>query len=197
MLNEKALYELRARMVDCPQTEDMSVLMHGYSVHDYYQDLINHIQEGEPLKYEWKLPDWIHEEWVWHDHSKLSDETIKNYHIYHDCGKPDVLYYDEDGRKHFPDHAAASCKAWAAVGGSLEECELIYHDMDIHLLKADGVMKFAQNPHWATLLLTGLCEIHSNASMFGGIDSTSFKIKWKQIKKRGNAIIKHKINTNP
>jgi hypothetical protein len=34
-----------------------------------------------------------------------------------------------------------------------------------------------------------LCEIHANADMFGGINSTSFKIKFKQINKRGKAII--------
>lgn len=36
-----------------------------------------------------------------------------------------------------------------------------------------------------TLLLVSLCEIHSNASMFGGIESVSFKSKWKKIDQRG------------
>jgi hypothetical protein len=40
------------------------------------------------------------------------------------------------------------------------------------------------------LLLTGLAEVHANAKMFGGLESTSFKIKFSQIEKRGNAIIK-------
>lgn len=40
-----------------------------------------------------------------------------------------------------------------------------------------------------TNLIAGLSEIHANASMFGGIDSTSFKIKWKQISKRGKKIL--------
>jgi hypothetical protein len=39
-------------------------------------------------------------------------------------------------------------------------------------------------------LLTSLCELHSNASMFGGIESTSFKIKYKQLDKRGNQVLK-------
>jgi hypothetical protein len=38
-------------------------------------------------------------------------------------------------------------------------------------------------------LLTGLCEIHSNARMFGGIESTGFKIKWKHLDKMGKRII--------
>lgn len=41
-----------------------------------------------------------------------------------------------------------------------------------------------------SLLITGLSEIHANASMFGGIESTSFKIKYKQIDSRGKAILK-------
>jgi hypothetical protein len=41
-----------------------------------------------------------------------------------------------------------------------------------------------------TLLVTSLCELHSNASMFGGIESTSFKIKYKQLDKRGNQVLK-------
>lgn len=62
-------------------------------------------------------------------------------------------------------------------------------DMDIHLLKADGVPEFTARPQAAALLLTGLAEVHANAAMFGGIESTSFKIKWKQIDKRGRQII--------
>jgi len=31
--------------------------------------------------------------------------------------------------------------------------------------------------------------VHANASMFGGIESTSFKIKFKQISKRGKQIL--------
>lgn len=62
--------------------------------------------------------------------------------------------------------------------------------MDIHLLKSEGVEEFCQNPHHLTLLLVGLAEIHSNAKMFGGLDSTSFKIKWKNINQRGKQIIK-------
>jgi hypothetical protein len=41
-----------------------------------------------------------------------------------------------------------------------------------------------------TLLLAGLAEIHANAEMFNGFDSPSFKIKYKQIDRRGRAICK-------
>jgi len=62
-------------------------------------------------------------------------------------------------------------------------------DMDIHTIKADGVEEFASRPEAISLLLTGLSEVHSNASMFGGIESTSFKIKFKQLEKRGKKIL--------
>ena len=48
-------------------------------------------------------------------------------------------------------------------------------DMDVHTLKSEGIEEFAQRPEAASLLLTGLCEIHSNAQMFGGMESTGFK----------------------
>jgi hypothetical protein len=51
------------------------------------------------------------------------------------------------------------------------------------------------NEEWSakdaiTLLIAALAEVHSNASLFGGIESTSFKIKWKTIDKRGRQICK-------
>ena len=61
--------------------------------------------------------------------------------------------------------------------------------MDIHLLKADGVEAFCKNKYDIASLLTGLAEIHSNSTMFGGIESTSFKIKLKSITQRGKQII--------
>lgn len=66
---------------------------------------------------------------------------------------------------------------------------LIKYDMDIHLLKADGVEEFAKRREAITNLIVGLAEIHANAEMFGGLESTSFKIKWKQIDKRGKQIL--------
>ena len=46
-------------MRNCEQTKGLSVLAHGISVKNYLFDLINHLKSGEPLKYEWKLPEWV------------------------------------------------------------------------------------------------------------------------------------------
>lgn len=180
--------ELLAAMRSCSQTAGMTVLEHGEMVSAHYEDLVSHLRHGTPLAYEWRLPDWIG------DPALLdglpSDEDMREYHVFHDCGKPMCRTVDEDGRQHFPDHAAVSKAAWLAIGGDEGIGDLIGMDMDIHLLKDDGVEAFARRTQAQALLLTGLSEVHANASMFGGIGSVSFKIKWKHIDKRGRAILK-------
>ena len=177
-------------MKSCEQTQGQSVLEHGISVKNYTFDLINHLKYNTPLKYEWKLPDWLYENKDLFINNLPSDKTIKYYTVLHDCGKPYCVEIDEDGKRHFPNHAEVSHKVFSEIFDDEIASELIKHDMDIHLLKSEGVEEFCQNPHHLTLLLVGLAEIHSNAKMFGGLDSTSFKIKWKNINQRGKQIIK-------
>jgi len=167
----------------------MSVLQHGESVRDYLFDLINHLRTGTPLKYEWKLPDWIYTNKDLILSSLPDDETLELYTVFHDAGKPFCLTIDEDGKRHFPNHSEVSYNIFKQVFNNEVAADLIRRDMDIHLLKADGVELFSKNPYALTLLLTGLAEIHSNANIFGGIESTSFKIKWKCINQRGKQII--------
>ncbi|WP_205910718.1 HD domain-containing protein [Rhizobium sp. MHM7A] len=166
----------------------MSVLRHGELVRDFYDDLIAHLETGSPLKGEWKLPDWVADPRVLE--KQLDRETVREYARLHDCGKPSVRTVDEDGRQHFPGHAAASERIWLEIGGDPQIGRLIGMDMDIHTIKDADVAEFASRPEAATLMLIGLSEIHANASMFGGVDSVSFKMKWKQIDKRGRAILK-------
>ena len=66
---------------------------------------------------------------------------------------------------------------------------IIGMDMDAHLLKSDDLAEFASRPQAKALLLTALAEIHANAHMFGGLQSTSFKIKWKHLDKRGRQVL--------
>lgn len=177
------IIKLRKHMRDCQQTETQNVLQHGISVARYYSDLKKHIVTGSPLKYEWKLPEWI-EKCVLYEEKLIQNglyerNSIQNYQIYHDCGKPFCITYDEDGRKHFPDHADKSRKIWLEVTGNTLEARLMSMDMDLHLMKPGQEAEFAKRPEAAILLITSLCELHSNAAMFGGTESTSFKIKWK------------------
>lgn len=183
-------------MRTCEQTKGLSVLDHGESVRDYLFDIIEHMRNGTPLKYEWRLPEWLMENKDLILSSLPSDETLELYTVYHDCGKPFCREVDSDGRVHFPNHAEVSHQVFTKFFDDPTAAELIRRDMEIHLLKAVGVEDFVKKPHALTLLLTGLAEIHSNSKMFGGIESTSFKIKWKSINQRGKQIIQLLTNKN-
>jgi hypothetical protein len=173
-------------MLLCEQTPGLNVLAHGQSVHDYYLDLRKHCLNGTPLEYEWKLPEWIGSPALWA--ATVDDQTTSLYQVYHDCGKPFCKEVDQEGRNHFPDHARVSADVWRGIGGDEQVAKLISLDMAIHLLKAEDLDEFRAEA--ATLLVTGFCEIHSNAAMFGGVDSPSFKMKWKHIDRRGRQIVK-------
>lgn len=172
-------------MRTCQQTEGQSVLEHGLSVRRYLFDLLNHLEYGMPLQNTWQLPEWIYTN---RDMiiSGLPDRRILSaYTCLHDCGKPYCITYDEVGKRHFANHAKTSYEIYLGTWGNQEVADLILHDMDIHLLKAEGVEEFVKSPNWLTHLIVGLAELHSNAQMFGGIESTNFKIKWKAINQRG------------
>lgn len=162
-------------------------------MHDFYLDLHGYLFNNEPLKYEWRLPDWLEENKEYTKAKLLDVETLRDYHIFHDCGKPFCITIDELGKRHFNNHAEVSFERWKECTADTPRNrligELIRSDMDIHLLNSDGLEAFSRRPEAITLLITGLCEIHANASMFGGIDSTSFKIKYKHINKRGKQIL--------
>lgn len=187
-IHAQAREGLMAMMRDCEQTPGMSVLRHGEMVADYFRDLVDHVRDGTPLRHEWRLPDWITDPLLWSD---LPDpDLISEYHLFHDCGKPQALVVGEDGVRRFPNHAAVSRRVWIEAGGDEAIGDLIGMDMDVHLLKDEGVAEFSQRPQARVLLLTALSEVHANASMFGGLESTSFKIKRKHVDKRGRAILK-------
>ncbi len=121
------------------------------------------------------------------------DHVTALYQVYHDCGKPICQTVDADGRHHFPNHASVSKLRWEECAGSSVMSalvgDLIGMDMDVHLVRASGIEEFAKRPQALTLLLTGLCEVHSNAQMFGGIDSIGFKIKYGNIDRFGSRIV--------
>lgn len=174
-------------MQNCPQTETQSVYEHGISVRDHIFQLISFLDTGE-IQGEWKLPDWMYEYRQELRASLCCKETIEEYAIFHDCGKPYCLTLDENGKRHFPNHAEVSYNTWLSISDNQQIAKLIRMDMMIHTMKADNIDEFIKHPEATTLLLAGLAEVHSNAKMFGGIDSTSFKIKWSQINKRGKTI---------
>lgn len=182
-------------MKNCEQTKGQSVLDHGISVKNWTFDLINHLRNGDILKNEWILPDWVYENRDLILENLPSDKTLKYYTILHDCGKPYCLETDDLGKRHFPNHSEVSYRIFKNLFVDGVSARLIKDDMEIHLLKSEDIDDFCQNPHALTLLIVGLSEIHSNSEMFGGKNSDSFKIKLKRITQRGKKIIQ-KIKQN-
>lgn len=180
-------------MLQCEQTPGQSVYQHGLSVEKHINDLISHLKFDTPLE-GWKIPDWL---------IKYRQEILSNYYKdkislyarFHDCGKPYCRIVDEDGKVHFPNHAEVSKQVWLETGGDQIVGNLIGWDMCLHTANAQEIERLCSE-EWtvqdaATLLLAALAEIHSNAKMFGGIESQSFKIKFKQLDRRGKQICKH------
>lgn len=182
-------------MQACEQTKGQSVYDHGVSVKEHTFQLVEFLKTGV-ISGDWRLPTWLSEYRSQILSVLLPQDIIEEYTIFHDCGKPYCKSVDENGRTHYPNHADVSFQTWLDVGGSSAAAKLMKMDMMIHTMKALDIDDFVTHPEAATLLLAGLAEVHSNAKMFGGMDSTSFKIKWNQIDKRGNAITKKLFGSN-
>lgn len=192
---EKRLREMSFAMMGCAQTEGQDVLRHGRSVREHYFALLDHLHGRVNLADygNWRLPAWLdeHRELIL---ASLPDRhTMATYLTLHDCGKPQVLEIGDDGRRHFPDHADASTRVYRETFGDEADetvAYLIEHDMDIHLVSAAELPEFIQRPTAIAHLLAGLAEVTANAAMFGGVQSTSFKQKWKRLDQRGRAIFR-------
>lgn len=168
------------------QTESQSVYEHGLSVQNHTIEIIN-ILNGLPTEY--KLPNWfIYKEYILKD--LLNIDIIKEYTLFHDIGKPYCKTIDEFGKQHFLNHAEKSYEVYYNLTKNQLVSDLIRNDMKIHTMKLDQLDDFITNyKHLApTLLVVAFAEIISNSKMFGGFDSVSYKIKFKQINKIGKNI---------
>ena len=175
-------------MASCQQSRHQTILQHGEAVSSKFKDLIAG-RTDRVCCHPWQLPTWFTEnrELLF---SRLPEfDVLETYHIYHDCGKPYCRTVDAEGRTHFPDHARVSAAIWRVLGGDPFIARLIEHDMDMHLLKPAGAKSYPHLDIAPTLLLTALAELHANAGMFGGTESLSFKIKWKNLSKIGTILL--------
>lgn len=180
-------------MLSTEQTKGQSVYQHGQSVSEMLADLIEHLADGRMIS-GWKIPTWL---------TAYSSQILANLHpqeirhdyaLFHDVGKPFCRVVDEDGKVHFPDHAEVSRQVYLAATGDITVSNLIGHDMVIHTASSDEIDRYCRE-EWSvqdamTLLLAALSEVHSNAKLFGGIDSQSFKSKFTKIDRRGKQICK-------
>lgn len=177
------------KMKSCPQTDNQSVYEHGISVREYTFDLLNHLKHNTPLVFEWKLPDWLIENKDYILSTLVSEDRLILYTELHDIGKPFCLEIDDQGKRHYPNHAEVSYQVFKQLYNDDVVADLIRKDMDFHLLKSEDKKAFANYEYATTLLLVSLAELHSNAALFSGIESISFKIKWKHTNKTGKQIL--------
>lgn len=165
--------------------EGLTVLEHGQSVWEHTKKLIAGDFEG------FRIPEWFSENHAQIVNNMYSTKIIKEYNIYHDCGKPYCVEYNTEGRRFFPNHAAKSKEVWNSISDDRIVADLIGQDMCLHTDTAEQIQSYNWDRKTAfTLLVTAFAEIHSNAQMFGGIESTSFKMKWKKLDKRGKMLMK-------
>ena len=201
------------------QTAGTSVYKHGEMVLERFKELEDALDaDSLDSLTAWRLPSWVteHKNYLRDHLNQEHADTMYDYLLFHDMGKPYCRLVDAEGRVHFPDHAkvseqailtcarnhdygSRSAQSYLAEIDHIGSATYAGMDMDAHLLKQDGVAEFASRYQAPVLLLAALSEIHANASMFGGIESTSFKIKWKQLSKMGGrvmeAIAANKIRT--
>ena len=175
-------------MKNCEQTKGQTIYEHGISVCLHLKNLIS-ILENNNKNSEYPLPKWFFEYREQLLTNLLPWHILEEYTKMHDLGKPFCLKIDEGGKRHFPDHVKISSLIYRKIFKNEQVAKLIEMDMDIHLLKKENIEEFASKPEAVSLLLTGLAEVISNSQMFGGYVSTSFKIKFKHIEKRGSQIL--------
>lgn len=171
-------------MRSCMQFRTQNVLEHGEAVLSKYKTLMAHAARGE-FPPGWRQPKW----WTPETARRLAREQppaeiMTNYLRFHDCGKPACRTVDEEGRQHFPDHAAASAALWKAAGGHPDEVWLMANDMMLHSGSAEECEGLRGHRLAPALMFASLSEVHSNADMFGGPETSSFKAKAKQLERR-------------
>ena len=186
----KKRFYIVEQMESCFQAENQNMLEHGLSVYNKFLLLKNYIEkdiETEDLY----IPNWLKNN---KEYFKLAIKdklyTIEKYIIWHDIGKFACKTIDEDGRTHYPNHTEESyklAKEYLPEIGS-EAHSLIRLDMELHTAKVDRIPFLVNLENLSILLLSALASIHSNAEMFGGFNSTSFKIKYKNLTKLGDRI---------
>ena len=179
-------------MKSTTQSKNQNIIQHGMSVFRHTSKLISGDTD------DFILPSWFikyKSEII----KNLHDfKTIKHYNIWHDISKPYVRTIDTNGKNHYPNHAEESQKIWSTIFPEMNTIgRLIGNDMLFHTSKNYDEIR-SKNLSIAdkcTLLITALSEIHSNATMFGGTDSDSFKIKFKKLQKIGATMCDEIFNT--
>lgn len=159
------------------------MIQHGLLVWEYTRRIIVDDMEGI-IKPKWleNFNDEIR-------NNLLNYRVIKRAVILHDIGKPHVKIVDEDG-VHYPNHAKKSNELFRQYFPKHEiEAQLIEYDMLFHSGTVEQILSSnLDTSTLVTLMIIALASIHANAQSSSGIESTSFKIKFKKLEKLGKKI---------
>lgn len=168
------------------QFENIDMLAHGKMVSESYSNLLleYNVNNYDYFTNIFGIKDIEFIKYLFNN--QYDHEVMENYHIYHDCGKPHCREIDSNGRQHFPNHAQVSSNIYSQYFDCKEIENLISNDMCFHTYKGEELQNWLAdnkaNTHMlCSLYLTAWAEIIANSSMFGGFDSTSFKIKRKAL----------------
>lgn len=176
----KTIEELHTSMHSCMQTEGMSIWQHGVDVHEKYLHIIDILSDKSENDY--NLPIELFD--IYKNYPVIDIEIMKHYHVYHDCAKGMCLEIDENGRRHYPEHCYWSMKQYSYLfpDRGIEQF-MVFHDMDFHTMKTAELYPLSMSHCAFSLYLTSWAELTSNAIMFGGLTSDSYKIKRKKLVK--------------
>ncbi len=170
-----------------------TILQHGEGVCSKFLELFTYLESLTDSEYKHPTPKWITEyRDILYPILKYQKIDIQTYLLYHDCGKTLCLQTDEKGKRHFPNHAEISKQTFLKYCSNQFIANLIGKDMLCHLTKPKDYKELINDKHIEILLCSALAELHSNAIMFGGFQSDSFKIKFKNLDKLGQRILDEK-----
>ena len=177
-------------MQECEQGHGVSVFQHGVDVAYRYADLARYIA-GAKCNLQWpRLEQALPMLQALAEHA-MQPADVSRYQIYHDCGKPFCRVVDEDGRAHFPDHANISAAVWQSLYPTdTTGHTLIKYDLHPHTAKGVELDEFCALELAPTLMLTAWAALYANAELlFGGVESDSFKMKFKRLLRLSKRIL--------
>lgn len=167
-------------MTNTLQFDTQNILQHGQSVHDHYLKIIEALDAKDYSKYQ--FPQILKDSWHKVKKRLFHSDVLKQYHIYHDCGKPYCINVDVAGRRHFKDHALVSYDVYCQVFSNDIVAKFIRSDMIFHSGTMEDITAFiAENDKrfLLSLWVTALAEIYSNSAFFE--DRTGFNKKYAKL----------------
>lgn len=187
----KKVDDLHSAMKNTYQFGDIDMYQHGEMVFNEYQKMMNAIKNKD-TQYIEDIGFSFDKNFI----EKLFDyqydmEIMRNYQIYHDCGKHLSRIVDNNGKVHYPDHAQHSSNIYGQYFDNPIVQELILKDLNFHTFKSEEIIEWIKKEDkymLASLYITAWAEILANATMFGGINSDSFKIKRKKLIQNGKKL---------